>query len=53
MVVYLSLIIAVAGILMYALSTNDKVKEIGRLSFACGLLAFLIRIADPFMNLGR
>lgn len=42
MEIYLSLLVAVVGVLMYALSANPKLQEIGRLSFACGLLAFLI-----------
>jgi hypothetical protein len=29
---------------MYALSTNGKLQELGRLSFACGLLAFLLTV---------
>ncbi len=41
MIVYLSLLVALIGILMYALCTNPKLAEIGRLMFACGLLAFL------------
>ena len=41
MIVYLSLLVALIGILMYALCTNPKLAEIGRLMFVCGLLAFL------------
>jgi Na+/phosphate symporter len=46
MTIYLSLLCALVGLLMYALSSNPKLQEIGRLSFACGLLAFLIRVSD-------
>ncbi len=42
MEIYLSLLVAVVGLLMYALSANTKLVEIGRLAFACGLLAFLL-----------
>jgi hypothetical protein len=42
MIVYLSLLVAVIGILMYALCVSPKLQELGRLSFACGLLAFLL-----------
>ena len=42
MIIYLSLVIALVGVLMYALCVNPKLQEIGRLSFACGLLAFLL-----------
>jgi hypothetical protein len=40
--IYLSLLVAIVGVLMYALSTNGKIVEIGRICFFCGLLAFLI-----------
>jgi Na+/phosphate symporter len=42
MVVYSSLLIAVVGLLMYALSASAKLVEIGRIMFFCGLLAFLL-----------
>jgi hypothetical protein len=42
MEIYLSLLCAVIGALMYGISANGKVQELGRLMFACGLLAFLL-----------
>lgn len=42
MILYLSLLVALIGVLMYALCVNPKLAEIGRLMFACGLLAFLL-----------
>jgi hypothetical protein len=33
MIIYLSLLVALVGVLAYALSTNPKIVEIGRLSF--------------------
>lgn len=45
MVIYVSLLVALVGILAYALSTNPKVVEIGRISYFAGLLAFLLVIA--------
>lgn len=42
MIIYLPLLVAIVGVLMYALSANPKLAEIGRLMFACGLLAFLL-----------
>lgn len=39
---FLSIIVAIAGVLVYALSANPKLQEIGRLSFFAGLLAFLL-----------
>lgn len=38
---WLSLIVCVLGLLCYALSTNGKVQELGRLAYAIGLLVFL------------
>jgi hypothetical protein len=35
-------IFTVAGALVYGLSSNPKPAELGRLSFACGLLALLL-----------
>ena len=52
MEIYLSLLIAIVGLLMYALSANPKLVEIGRLMFACGLLAFLLT-APGHMLIGR
>ena len=42
MIVFLPLLVALVGVLVYALSTNPKVAEMGRIAFFCGLLAFLL-----------
>lgn len=42
MLIYLSLLVALVGVLMYALAANPKLVEIGRIAFFCGLLAFLV-----------
>lgn len=42
MLIYLPEIVALIGLLMYALSTNAKVSEIGRMMFFCGLLTTLL-----------
>lgn len=44
MIIYLSLLVALVGVLMYALSVNPKLQEIGRVSYFAGLLAFLLEI---------
>ena len=45
----LALLVALIGVLTYALFTNAKVVEIGRILFWTGLLAFLLRFAGvPF-----
>lgn len=45
MLIYLSLLVALLGVFTYALSSNPKLQEIGRISFFCGLLAFLLIFA--------
>jgi hypothetical protein len=43
MIIYLALLVAIVGVLMFALSkTNPDLKEIGRIMFWTGLLAFLL-----------
>lgn len=51
MTILLSLLVALIGLLLYVLATNVKVVELGRLSFACGLLAFLIKAAEPVISI--
>ena len=46
MVIYLSLLMAVIGLLMYFLAANPKLQEVGRICLFAGLLAFLMRIAE-------
>jgi hypothetical protein len=48
MIIYLSLLVAVLGAFVYALSANPKSAELGRGAFQCGLLAFLLQIA-PYL----
>jgi hypothetical protein len=42
MIIYLDLLVALIGLLMYAFCVNPKLAEIGRVSYFAGLLAFLI-----------
>ena len=53
MTIYLSLLVALVGALVYALSSNGKVSELGRLAFAVGLLAFLLGAPAGLAVLGR
>ena len=49
MLIFLSLLVSIIGCLVYALSNNAKVAELGRIAFACGLLAFLLVVrSDSF-----
>jgi Na+/phosphate symporter len=38
LVSWVVVVIAVVGLLMYVLSANPKVSDVGRIMFACGLL---------------
>jgi Na+/phosphate symporter len=51
MIILLALLVCLIGLLMYALSANPKLVEIGRIMFACGLLAFLLVGPDKMMTL--
>ncbi len=42
MIIYLPLLVALVGLLMYILAKEAKVVEIGRIMFWTGLLAFLM-----------
>ena len=45
MIIYVKLLVALVGVLMYALSANGKLVEIGRIMFWTGLLAFLLALS--------
>jgi hypothetical protein len=51
MILYLSLLIALIGVLMYALCANAKLAEIGRILFFCGMLAFLLGVPGQTIGL--
>lgn len=49
--IYLSLLVCVVGLLIYALTTNNaKIAEVGRLMFFGGLLAFLMTSAQHIVS---
>lgn len=50
MIIYLSLLVAVIGMLTYALAVNGKLAEIGRIAFAMGLLAFLLNAVPHLVS---
>jgi hypothetical protein len=51
MTIFISLLVALVGVLMYALSVNPKLQEIGRISFFCGLFVFLLRLSPETVSL--
>jgi Na+/phosphate symporter len=50
MTIWLSALVALIGVLMYALAANPKLQEIGRISYFAGLLVFLLQ-ADKLIAL--
>lgn len=50
MFIALSLLVCVIGAIVY-LATSGKATELGRLSFGCGLLAFLLGAAREGVRL--
>jgi Na+/phosphate symporter len=44
--VYVPPLVMLVGVLMYALSANPKLQEIGRIMFAFGLLVTLMWMAN-------
>lgn len=42
MIIFIPVLVAIIGLLMYALCANPKLVEIGRIAFFCGLLAALL-----------
>lgn len=44
MIVYIPLLVAIIGALVYALAANPKASEMGRIMFFCGLFVFLFEI---------
>ena len=49
MIIALPMLVALIGVLMYALCANPKLVEIGRIMFWTGMLAFLMRFTGfPF-----
>lgn len=49
MLIYLSLLVALVGLLVYVLAANPESAELGRLAFAVGLLAFLLTVPSAHL----
>lgn len=50
MAIVLPFAVALAGMLMYALSANPKLVEIGRIMFWTGLLTFLLTFSPTALH---
>jgi Na+/phosphate symporter len=53
MIVFLSLLVCVIGLIIYAISNNAKVAELGRIAYFAGLLAFLLQGASQVVSVLR
>jgi Na+/phosphate symporter len=53
MIIGLTLLVALIGVLMYALCANPKLQEIGRIMFFAGLLAFLLGAGPEVIRLTK
>lgn len=51
MIDVLALVVCIIGVLAYALSTNAKVQELGRIAFAFGLLVVLLKFSGAIYPL--
>lgn len=48
--IYLSLLVAVLGLLAYGFAGNPKISEVGRMSYFAGLLVFLLRFGQSAIS---
>jgi hypothetical protein len=49
--IYLSLLVALIGLIMFALATNPKLVRIGEILLFTGALAFLIRASEALFKI--
>ena len=52
MSIAISLLIAVIGALLYVFAHNPKLVQIGLVTYACGLLAFLLQSGVALQSVG-
>ena len=51
MIIALQLLVALVGVLMFALSANPKLARIGEILFFCGVLSFLMEGTQKLITL--
>jgi len=44
MIIYVSLLVALVGAIVYIVTANSKVAQLALYAWACGLLAFLLQL---------
>jgi hypothetical protein len=49
--ILIPLLVCIVGLIVYALSANAKVAELGRLAYAAGLLVTLFVVATKVVHL--
>ncbi len=52
-IAYVPLFVALLGLLLYALASNAKVQECGRLMFFAGMLVFLFTVSGKTIRFLR
>lgn len=52
LIAVIPLVFAIIGVLMWVLATNPIVKDIGRITFACSMLALMFAFAGQTIRLG-
>jgi len=53
MMIYFNLLVAIIGVLIYVVSSNAKIGELGRVMFWTGLLTFLLQFGGSRVVEGR
>ena len=51
MSVFLPLLVALIGLVVYIVTANPKVAELARLAYLAGLLAFLLQVSGQVVSL--
>lgn len=51
MIAFIPLLVALIGLLLYALSSNGKVSALGFAMFQCGLLVTLFALSGKYVKL--
>jgi len=52
MIIYLSLLFAIVGLILFFIATNPKVSRTGEIMLFCGLLAFLLNAREALTLIG-
>lgn len=50
--ILLSLLVCLLGLVVYLITAHPKASEVGKISFAMGLLAFLLTVGHATLRIG-